>query len=87
MPFNFGTAIALLKGGRKVARKGWNGKGMFVYYIPGGEYATQTEIAKQEFGEVAYYNPYLAIKNVNGTVSTWVPSINDVLAEDWIEAE
>jgi hypothetical protein len=31
----------------------------------------------------AHYNPYLAIKTVQGSVSTWVPSINDVLAEDW----
>jgi hypothetical protein len=33
------------------------------------------------------YEPYLAIKNVKGTVSTWVPSINDCLAEDWMEVE
>ena len=29
------------------------------------------------------YNAYMAIKNVNETVSTWVPSVNDCLAEDW----
>lgn len=32
------------------------------------------------------YNPYLAIKTVTGAVSTWVPSINDCLAEYWEEA-
>ena len=30
------------------------------------------------------YNAYLAIKCVDDTVSTWVPSINDVMAEDWV---
>lgn len=80
---NFGQAIDAVKEGKRIAREGWNGKGMFVYYVPANSYPTQTEVAKKEFGEVAHYNPYLAIKNVNGTVSTWVPSINDVLAEDW----
>jgi len=80
---SFGAALELLKQGKKVARNGWNGKGMFVYYVPENSYPTQTEVAKKEFGAVAKYNPYLAIKTVNGTVSTWVPSINDCLAEDW----
>ena len=80
---NFGKAIEALKDGKKVARKGWNGKGMFVYYVPGGAYPTQTEVAKREFGKYAAYNPYFAIKTVMETISTWVPSVNDCLAEDW----
>ena len=84
---NFGDAIELIKQGKKVARKGWNGKGMFVYYIPANEYKTTTDVAKKEFGDKASYNPYMAIKNVNGTVSTWVPSVNDCLSEDWDTAK
>lgn len=80
---NFGGAIAALKDGKKVARSGWNGKGMFLYYVPENSYPAQTQVAKDHFGEMVAYNPYIAIKNVNGTVSTWVPSINDCLAEDW----
>jgi len=80
---SFGEAIEALKSKYKVARRGWNGKGMFVYYVPANEYPTSTVIAKKEFGEMVSYNPYFAIRNVNGTVSTWVPSVNDCLAEDW----
>lgn len=80
---NFGDAIKALKDGKAIARTGWNGKGMFIYYVPGGDYQTQTHIAKKAFGVSVKYNPYLAIKNVNDTVSTWIPSVNDVLAEDW----
>ena len=80
---NFGQALEAVKIGNRIGRTGWNGKGMYVYYVPGGDYATQTESAKREFGETAHYNPYLAIKTVQGSVSTWVPSINDCLAEDW----
>lgn len=81
--FKFGYALDMLKCGKKVARKGWNGKGMFVYYVPENSYPARTEIAKKEFGDMVKYNPCFAIKNVNGTVSTWVPSVNDCLAEDW----
>lgn len=81
----FGMALEALKIGQKVARSGWNGKGMFVYYVPPASYPVQTEPAKKHFGDnsLVPYNAYLAIKNVNETVSTWVPSINDALAEDW----
>lgn len=79
----FGLAIEALKKGKKVARTGWNGKGMYVYYIPAASYKASTENAKKEFGDMVPYEPYLAIKNVKGTISTWVPSINDCLAEDW----
>ena len=80
---DFADAIRYLKEGYKVAREGWNGKGMFVYYVPANKYKTQTYIAIKEFGEYADYNPYLAIKTAQGSLSTWVPSINDVLANDW----
>lgn len=80
---NFGQALEILKQGKKVMRLGWNGKGMFVYLVPAQEYKAVTEVAKEEFGPMVKYNAYFAIKNVNGTVSTWVPSVNDCLAEDW----
>lgn len=82
---NFGQAIEALKNSKKVARKGWNGKGMFVYYVPAGNFKSYTEIGKSiaDKDDLVHYNPYFAIKNVNSTVSTWVPSINDCLAEDW----
>ncbi|CAN7538614.1 DUF2829 domain-containing protein [Variovorax sp. LjRoot130] len=82
----FGVALSLLKEGVKVARVGWNGKGMFVYLVPPASYPAQTGAAKEHFGEGAMvpYNAYLALKTVEGSVSTWVPSINDCLAEDWV---
>lgn len=82
---NFGEAIEVLKDGGAVQRTGWNGKGMFVYLVPAASYPVQTPVAKSYFGDnsLVPYNPYMAIKNVDDTVSTWVPSVNDVLAEDW----
>lgn len=82
---NFGQALEAIKAGQRIARTGWNGKGMFVYFVPPASYPVQTGAAKAHFGEGAMvpYNAYMAIKNVDGTVSTWVPSVNDCLATDW----
>lgn len=80
---NFGHALETLKMGHSVCRAGWNGKGMFIYLVPAAAYPAQTAVAKAVFGDMVPYNAYLALKGVDGTVSTWVPSINDVLANDW----
>lgn len=83
---DFGDAIKIAKSGLRIARLGWNGKGMFVYHVPANSYQATTGVAKDYFGEnsLVPYNAYLAIKNVDEKVSTWVPSINDVLSEDWV---
>ena len=87
MPFGF--AIEALKGGFKLARKGWNGKGMFVVYQKG--YPEGIPCNKQTAdawglneNDNFVVNPYLQLKCVDGSHSMWVPSINDVLAEDWV---
>ena len=82
---NFGQALDAIKAGKRIARTGWNGKDMFVYLVPPASYPVQTGAAKAHFGAGAMvpYNAYMAIKNVDGTVSTWVPSVNDCLAVDW----
>ncbi len=86
---DFGTAIIHVKNGRKIARAGWNGKGMFVVYQKG--YPMGIPCNKQTAeafgineGDLFVCNPYLQIKNVDGSASMWVPSINDVLSEDWV---
>lgn len=87
--FDFGEALKLLKQGKKVARKGWNGKGQFVYYVPADRYPAKTEAAKSiadKDGKVSY-RAYLALKTAQGDIATWVPSISDCLAEDWEIAE
>lgn len=84
----FGYTIEALKIGKKVCRKGWNGKGMFVVYqkgypqgIPCNKQTAQAWGINQD--DLFKCEPYLQIKMANGSHSMWVPSINDVLAEDW----
>ena len=84
----FGLAIEAVKKGYKIARKGWNGKGLFIVYQKG--YPNGIPCNKQTAvawglneGDLFRCEPYLQIKMTNGSHSMWTPSINDVLAEDW----
>lgn len=86
---SFGSAIAAAKEGYKVARSGWNGKGMFAYIVPSASYHAQTGVAKQHFGENAMvpYRAYWALKTAQEDIATWSPSGSDSLAEDWCTVE
>lgn len=41
MRMDFGQALRALKAGRRVSRAGWNGKGMWLAYTPGSEFAPE----------------------------------------------
>lgn len=86
---SFGHAIVALKDGRKVARAGWNGKGMFLYHVGANAYPAQTDIAKKHWGENAKvpYRAYIAMKTVDNDVQVWTASQTDVLADDWCIVE
>ena len=82
---NFGEAIEALKLGKKVCRRGWNGKGMFLYLVSAGSYPVKMDAAKSiadENGNVNY-GPYVALKAANGSVYPWNASQADMLSNDW----
>ena len=85
----FGLAIEAMKKGHKVARKGWNGKEMFLYYVPANRYTALTDAAKEIAGDdgKVEYTAYVAIKTVQGNVCPWLASQADVLGEDWYIVE
>jgi hypothetical protein len=80
----FGVALEALKSGFAVARLGWNGKGMYLYYVPANEYPATTDIARREIGETVPYGAYIAMKTAQGNVVPWLASQTDVLAEDYV---
>lgn len=83
---SFGEALRALKAGSRVARTGWNGKGMFLYHVPANSYPAQTGAAKAYFGDNAMvpYGAYLAMKTAQDNVVPWLASQTDILAEDWL---
>lgn len=76
---DFSAALKSLKLGEKLARKGWNGKGMYVKLV---KPINSKNTLSTEFN-MPKYNPYFTIKNVDDSISVWVPSVGDTLAEDW----
>lgn len=76
---SFGTAIELMKMGFKVARKGWNGKGMWLTMCGAGNYIIGRE-------DACDYNrlPFICMKTADDNVVPWLASQTDMLADDWV---
>jgi hypothetical protein len=86
MIMNFGGALHVLKQGGRVARLGWNGKGMYLYLVPGSKFkVTRPPLTKfiEPETEVDYL-PHIDMCTVTGQFVPWLASQTDVLAEDWI---
>ena len=84
--FDFGEALRRLKAGKKLARKGWNGIGMFAYYVDESAYPARMNVIKGVFeGDQVPYRAYLALKTAQNDVAAWTPSTSDSLADDWME--
>jgi hypothetical protein len=81
---NFGHALFLLRLGRRVARRGWNGKGMWLTHVKDwvvtsganvpAAYASHEFIAMRPAGELNSLIP-------------WLASQGDMLADDWMEVK
>lgn len=92
---SFGDAINFLKEGKKVARKGWNGKGMFLVLCPGSEVPADhmrvkpvKKFYKQEGVNSVVIAPHIDLKAADGTyVTGWLASQTDMLADDWFVVE
>jgi hypothetical protein len=87
---DFGGALAVLKSSGRVARHGWNGKGMFVAYQPGypdgiGINANTARSTGIPQGTVLVFRPYLMLKTGDDEFVPWVASQSDLLAGDWFE--
>ena len=73
---DFGAALQELKRGNKVARSGWNGKGLWV------ELQTPDEHSKMTLPYL-YLNYPTDAQNTPGARVPWLASQTDILAEDW----
>lgn len=71
MGMDFGSAIRRLKEGRKVARRGWNGKNIHLELQVPDKHSKMTL-------------PYVFMKTVQGDLVPWLASQTDMLSEDWV---
>ena len=84
--YDFGTAIKLVKQGRKLKRKGWNGQDQFI------ELATVVSFQRPN-GDIVGVNhkdmgsKAIAFHGTSGIQLGWLASQADMLSEDWVEVE
>lgn len=90
---NFGIALEALKQGKRIAREGWNGKGMFLFLLPAGTVPTkaihdpmlrqviESEIQGDTFEALGSIRMFTADKKI---LTGWLASQTDMLSEDWI---
>ncbi len=85
----FGLAVEAMKKGYKVARKGWNGSGMFVYLVQGSRFTVNRAplLGIYPEGTEINYRPHMDLRTADGSIATWAPSGSDALAEDWYVVE
>jgi len=83
---NFGEILVALKEGKKVARIGWNGKGMFLFLVPGSTFKVNRPplLGIYPEGTEINYCPHIDMKTADNKIVPWLASQTDVLAEDWI---
>lgn len=84
----FGQALEALKTGHKVARAGWNGKGMYAVMMPGYPEGVQANEATAKAHGIdkdttVIVRPYFVLKTAQNDLAMWAPSGSDALAEDW----
>ncbi len=82
---DFGNALNALKTGHKVARTGWNGKGMFLFLVPGSRFEVNRAplLGIYPEGTVIDYCPHIDMRTADGKIVPWLASQTDVLANDW----
>ena len=83
---SFSHAIKALKDGKRVARAGWNGKGMFIFLVPGSTFKVNRPplLGIYPEGTEINYHGHVDMKTADGQIVPWLASQTDLLAEDWV---
>ena len=79
---DFGSAIKLLKEGKRVQRNGWNGKNQYIELATNISYKNaNNEIINAEHEAIG--NKAIAFVGTSGVQLGWLASQADMLADDW----
>lgn len=85
---NFGWALYEIKRGAKLARSGWNGKGMYIVIQAGYPQgipinANTAHATGLPEGTVCKFRPYIMMHAADGSFVPWIASQSDLLESDW----
>ncbi len=82
---DIGWAVAQLRDGKRVRRAGWNGTGMFLYYVAGSTFQVNRKplLGIYPEGTTIDYQEHIDMRTAQGTCVPWLCSQSDILATDW----
>ena len=84
--FSFSDALVALKTGRKVTRKGWNGKNQYIELAHNISYTnSKLTVVNSEHDDIG--NKAIAFVGTSGVQMGWLASQADLLANDWMIVE
>lgn len=81
---DFSDALDFMKQGLKVAREGWNGKGMWICICKG---ATTYDVPLNAGFDASLARntlPFIIMKTADECLVPWLASQTDILATDWV---
>ena len=82
---NIGNAVEAMKRGLRVARSGWNGKGMYLFLVNGSTFEVNRPplLGIYPEGTEIRYNAHVDMRTADGSIAPWLCSQSDLLADDW----
>lgn len=92
----FGQAIELMKAGKYVTRRGWNGRGMYLWLMPAATVKAEwcrephlKKLAEANGGEIECL-PSVRMYTVDSSgrravLTGWLASQTDMTSDDWME--
>lgn len=86
---DIGQAVARMREGKRVARSGWNGRGMFLFLVPGSRFEVNRPplLGIYPEGTLIDYHAHVDMKTAGGDVVPWLCSQGDLLGGDWFVVE
>lgn len=90
---DFGEALKVLKAGGRVAREGWNGKGMWISMTSGRQVHADDlwsqhnqDFANTKIGRTVKVQSCITMKTASNEIQMgWLASQSDMLSDDWVE--
>ena len=81
---SYSKALKALKKGARIARAGWNGKGMYlVHFSPVGHGLEMLTVYDKEEGTTLPLLPFILMKTADNMYVPWLASQTDMLSNDW----
>ena len=76
--------LKLAEQGTRARRKGWNGKGLYLFLVTGWDISSGPAfIEVSTVDSHCEFAPFIAMRTADEKICPWLASQTDILANDW----